>query len=84
DYDDVTYIWSNALGDGYVDMDLDFFEKIHDDTYRRVGESHRQYIYPLEFIKGALKDWDLEIYDGETYSDVKNKSKRLLFIATKA
>ncbi|MDE6189938.1 MAG: class I SAM-dependent methyltransferase, partial [Clostridia bacterium] len=34
DYDDVTYIWSNALGDGFVDMDLDFFEKIQGDTYR--------------------------------------------------
>ena len=83
DYDDVTYIWSNTLGDGYVDMDLDFFEKIQDDTYKRVGESHRQYIHTQKDIEDLLRDWNLNVYDGESFSSVKPKSKRLLFVATK-
>lgn len=83
DYDDVTYIWSNALGKGYVDMDIDFFEKIEGDTYRRIEESHRQYIHTLDFIKSHLSKWQVEVYDGEKYSKPTDKSKRLIFIATK-
>ncbi|MDE5654365.1 MAG: class I SAM-dependent methyltransferase [Clostridia bacterium] len=84
DLDDVTYIWSNALGDGYVDMDIDFFEKIEGDTYRRIEESHRQYTHSVDFIKSCLAKWQVEIYDGETYGKPKDKSKRLIFIATKS
>ncbi|MDE7079240.1 MAG: class I SAM-dependent methyltransferase [Clostridia bacterium] len=83
DYDDLTYIWSNTLGEGFVDMDLDFFEKIQGDTYKRVGESHRQYIHTQNDIEEVLRDWDVKVYDGETFSNVKPKSKRLLFVATK-
>ena len=83
DYDDLTYIWSNTLGDGYVDMDLDFFEKIQGDTYKRIGESHRQYIHAQKDIEGLLNGWEIEVYDGEKFSEVKPKSKRLLFVATK-
>ena len=83
DYDDVTYIWSNTLGKEYIDMDIDFFEKIEGDTYRRIEESHRQYIHDVDFIKTCLDKWDVKIYDGENYDKVKNASKRALYIATK-
>lgn len=83
DYDDVTYIWSNTLGKGYVDMDIDFFEKIEGDTYRRIEESHRQYLHSVDFIKSCLAKWQVEVYDGETYGKAKDKSKRIIFIATK-
>ena len=83
DYDDVTYFWSNSLGKGYVDMDMDFFEKIKDNTYSRIGESHRQYIYSRKEIEDLLAGWDVKVFDGESYRDVKAKSKRLIFIATK-
>ncbi len=83
DYDDVTYIWSNTLGDDYVDMDIDFFEKIEGDTYRRIEESHRQYIHSVDFIKSCLSKWQVEVYDGETYGKPKDKSKRLMLVATK-
>ena len=83
DYDDVTYIWSNALGDGYVDMDIDFFEKIEGDTYRRIEESHRQYIHSVDFIKSCLKNWRVETFDGETYGKPNAKSKRIIFFAQK-
>ena len=83
DYDDVTYIWSNTLGEDCVDMDLDFFEKIQGDTYKRIGESHRQYIHTQKDLEELLSDFDVKVYDGETYSSVKPKSKRLLFVATK-
>ena len=83
DYDDVTYIWSNTLGKGYVDMDIDFFEKIEGDTYRRIEESHRQYAHNVDFIKTCLDKWQVEVYDGETYGKPTANSKRLMFIATK-
>ncbi len=83
DYDDVTYIWSNSLGDGYVDMDIDFFEKIEGDTYRRIEESHRQYIHEVGIIKTCLKQWRVDIFDGETYGKVTEESKRVIFAATK-
>ncbi len=83
DYDDVTYIWSNALGKSFVDMDIDFFERIEGDVYRRVGESHRQYIHDCEFLKKSLVDWNVEIYDGEKFCLPNAKSRRLIFIATK-
>lgn len=82
DYDDVTYIWSNSLGEGYVDMDLDFFEKIQGDTYRRIEESHRQYIHSVKDIEELLKGWEVKAFDGETYGKPTPKSKRILFIAT--
>lgn len=81
DYDDVTYIWQNTLGKGYVDMDIDFFERIKDDTYKRIEESHRQYVYKREFIEDLLKDgWDHEVYDGEKFSTPSSRSKRLLYV----
>lgn len=83
DCDDVTYIWFNTLGKGYVDMDIDFFEKIEGDTYRRIEESHRQYIHTVDFIKSCLTKWQVGIFDGETYGKVTDKSKRAIFIATK-
>lgn len=83
DYEDMTYIWSNELKDGYVDMDIDFFEKVHLDLYKRIEESHRQYIHGADEIKRLLNRWRVEIYDGETYGRVHSKSKRIIFIAEK-
>ena len=83
DYDDVTYIWSNSLGKGYVDMDIDFFERIEGDTYRRIEESHRQYIHSVDFIKTCLDKWSVEIFDGENYNKPTDKSKRIIFVAQK-
>ncbi|MDE6276004.1 MAG: class I SAM-dependent methyltransferase [Clostridia bacterium] len=83
DYDDVTYIWSNTLGEGYVDMDIDFFEKIEGDTYRRIEESHRQYIHGIDFIESCLENWNVEVFDGETYDKPTDKSKRIIFVAEK-
>ena len=60
-----------------------FFEKIKDNTYSRIGESHRQYIYSRKEIEDLLAGWDVKVFDGESYRDVKAKSKRLIFIATK-
>lgn len=81
DYDDVTYIWQNTLEKDHVDMDIDFFERIKDDTYRRIEESHRQYIYERQFVEDNLKDmWEYEVFDGENFSKPASRSKRLLFV----
>ena len=83
DYDDVTYIWSNALGKGYIDMDIDFFERVEGDTYKRIEESHRQYIHDVDFILKSLDKWNVEIYDGENFGKIRSDSKRILFVASK-
>lgn len=81
DYDDITYIWQNKLKRNCVDMEIDFFERTTGDMYRRVEETHRQYIYTQDFIESILKEnWDYEIYDGEKFSKPSAKSKRLLFV----
>lgn len=81
DYDDVTYIWQNKLRRNCVDMDVDFFERTENGLYRRVEETHRQYIHTKDFLESLLKDgWKREIYDGEKFCKVSPKSKRLLFI----
>lgn len=80
DYDDVTYIWQNTLHSSFVDMDVDFFEKAEGNLYRRVEETHRQYIYTEEYLQSLLKDkWTWEVYDGEKFKRPSPKSKRLLF-----
>ena len=85
DYDDVTYVWSNQLGDGYVDMELDFFERLEGDIYKRVEESHRQYIHTRDQLVGLLeKDWTTQIVDGETFRDADVESKRLVFVCNLA
>ena len=84
DYDDVTYIWQNTLKRDCVDMDVDFFEKTQSGLYRRVEETHRQYIHTQEKIESLLKDkWTWQVYDGEKFCKVSQKSKRLLFICTR-
>ena len=81
DYDDVTYIWQNTLKRDCVDMDVDFFEKTQSGLYRRVEETHRQFIHTQEKIESLLKDkWTWQVYDGEKFGKVSQKSKRLLFI----
>lgn len=81
DYDDITYIWQNTLSEDCVDMDIDFFERIKGDNYRRIEESHRQYIYDKSCVEKLLKDgWNYEVYDGETFSKPTSKSRRLMFV----
>ena len=83
DYDDLTYIWSNELGDGYVDMDIDFFEKVEGNIYQRLEESHRQYVHDTDVLERLLEKWHVEKYDGESYGAPNAKSKRVIFVATK-
>ena len=77
-----TYIWSNELKDNYVDMNVAFFEKESADLYRREDERHRQYIHTLSKIKCILDtDFEYNVYDGQTFSELKDDSLRYLFIA---
>lgn len=82
DLDDLTYIWSNEKKDNYIDMDLAFFTPQSKDLYKRVDENQRQYIHSLDEVKKMLSDdFAFDIYDGSTFSNVKEDSQRLLFIA---
>lgn len=84
DYDDVTYIWQNTLKRDCVEMDVDFFEKRQDGLYRRVEETHRQYIHTQDKIESLLKDkWTWQAYDGEKFCKPSPQSQRLLFVCRK-
>ncbi len=86
DYEDVTYIWNNALSDdeSSVEMQLSFFEPIGGDTYRRVDEEHIQYVHHADQINAMLKgEWDFEVLDATTMQAPINKTVRLVWIATR-
>ena len=78
----VTYIWSNKLKDNFVDMNVSFFEKDRDDLYRRIDETHKQYIHNLNEIKSILNaHFEYNVYDGQSFKELKEDSLRYLFIA---
>ena len=82
DIKDVTYIWSNKLKDNHVDMQVSFFEQTKGDLYTRIDETHTQYIHSVNEIKSILDaNFEYNVYDGQTFSDIKDDSLRYLFIA---
>ncbi len=80
DTEKATYIWSNSLEDNKVIMQLSFFEKEKDDLYRRVEEDHTQYVQKQEDLLKALSEFDVQVFDGQDFSEVKKDSRRLLFV----
>lgn len=82
DIKDVTYIWSNKLIDNHVDMQVAFFEQEKGDMYKRIDETHRQYIHNIDEIKSILDaHFEYNVYDGQTFKDLKDDSLRYLIIA---
>ena len=88
DTEDLVYFWRNQYKekDGSVKMDLTFFEKTSDGTYKRSDETQKQYVHTLDEIKVLAKCYSFKIeniLDIDTFEKYNSKSKRLLFILTK-
>ena len=78
------YIWFNTLGDGFVDIEITFFEK-KGEVYVRTEETQRQYIHEIEDVYSALKDagFSLKNVCDDLGGELKSDSMRAVFTAIK-
>ncbi len=84
--EDVTYLWTNALKKDKVVMDLTFFAKNADGSYRRFEERHEQHIYSEAEITSILLE--VGFTKASTFADytekpVSVKTQRIVFKAVK-
>ena len=84
DGEDLSYIWFNTLGDGFVDIEITFFEK-KGEVYVRTEETQRQYIHEIEDVYSALKDagFTLRNVCDDLGGELKSDSMRAVFTAIK-
>ncbi len=84
DRDDITYLsFNREEGDG-VTMEVTLFAKNADGSYRRLDETHRQYIYTEEEMIAALEESGFELLEVEGHlGEDKTWSDRILFLARK-
>lgn len=88
EWDEIAYIWSNALDaeQHIVDMDLTFFVQQEGGLYRRFTEKHRQRAHSADEIEKALRKCGFEsikIYGDRTFEAPKPGELRLHFAATR-
>ncbi|MDD7464611.1 MAG: class I SAM-dependent methyltransferase [Anaerococcus sp.] len=86
EYEDIFYTWDNNREDDLIYMYLDFFLENEDGTYRRIKENQVQRIYRPDFIKNELVSFgfeDIETFDEDTFTEVKDNTQRILFKAIK-
>lgn len=83
-------IWQNHLQDTApeypVEIQLDFFEQLDGNKYRRITEQFTERIYSDAVIRQLLGETGLtllETLDGDSYDAPTPKSERLLYIAKK-
>ena len=85
--EDVFCVWQNEyLGNGRVDIALDFFGLQPDGSYLRESEYFAEKAYSLEETKRMLDEAGLQllaVYDDMTYDQPKPDSERLIFVAGK-
>ena len=89
DGEDLTYYWRNTYKekDASVKMELTFFERREDGAYIRKDEEHKQYVHTVQEIKILAKGYGFTLdktMDLDSLGDVHSKSKRILFVMTKA
>lgn len=84
DTDDMTYLWTNKLNENSVDMELIVFDR-KGDSYTRRDEEHTQYIHNKDSVISIFENngFAVKVYCGESFGEVKECSKRLLFICEK-
>ena len=81
DYDDVTYLWTNAPFKGGVKMELTFFIRDKDGKYIKQTEEHTQYAHTREDIENAMKDlFSFKAYDFSTMGEVSAKTARIVWV----
>lgn len=86
EYEDIFYTWDNDREDDLIHMYLNFFVENDDGTYRRIMENQVQRIYRPEYIEKQLKKAgfsDIEGFDEDEFSQVKEDTLRILYKARK-
>ncbi len=85
--EDVYCVWQNEyIGDGRVEIALDFFEQQPDGLYCRESEYFSETAYSVEETErmlGAAGLKLLAVYDDMTHDEPKPDSERLVFVAGK-
>lgn len=86
DRDRIYYIWQNYFNNSnnIAEFYLTFFVTNEDENYTRFDEEHYQKAYYTEEIIELLKIaafTEIYCFDGFTFSDPKEKSERIYFIA---
>ena len=84
DDDDYTYLWTNECNDDKITMDIAMFSR-KGDVYSRQDECHTQHIHDHSRLVDLLceQGFSVNVFDGEDYSDVRDNSRRLLFVCQK-
>lgn len=86
DTDDVYCVWQNSCKNSIVSIYLDFFVPNEDGTFERYSEDFTEKAYPIDSIKSELNKTGFEIlniYDGDSFEEIKPDSQRIIFIVCK-
>lgn len=87
DCESVYCVWQNSVSrDDVIDIELDFFENIGDETYKRGGEKFAERYYSGNEIKIALEKAGMHIvaiYSDDTMASPNENSQRLIYTARK-
>jgi Methylase involved in ubiquinone/menaquinone biosynthesis len=85
--ENVMCVWRNEyVGDGRVDIALDFFEPQADGSYQRYCEDFSETAYSLDETLELLRQAGLKllaVYDDMTFQPPREDSQRLVFVAAK-
>lgn len=86
EYENIFYTWDNDREDDLIYMYLNFFLENEDGSYRRIEENQVQKIYRPEFVEKELIRAgfsQIESFDEDDFSQVKDKTQRILYQAIK-
>jgi SAM-dependent methyltransferase len=86
EYEDIFYSRDCLTEGDIVDMELNFFIEEENGFYKRIIENQVQRIYSIEYAREKLLEnnfSDIEIFDEDDFSKVKEDSLRILFSAVK-
>ncbi len=88
DTKEVYCVWQNTLKDDNitVEVNLDFFNKLENNTYSRTSETFCEKAYSYDELNKLLLDSGfkvLDIFDEFTFNNVKDNTQRAIYIAEK-
>jgi len=85
--DNLYTVWKNHLNsDKAITIELDFFERIENDKYKKYSECFDEIYLSKEDIKDALDVLNMEIlavYGDDTFNTPTEKTERLIYVVQK-
>ncbi len=86
--DDIYCIWQNTYfsDDNSVQINLDFFEKQDDNSYKRYEESFSELAYEIDDMDNLFINCGFEIlakYDYDTTNEYKNGDEKIIYVLCK-